>query len=356
MSSHVVTPVDLRKSVERWVSDGVISADQGEQILAAENVPAEDAGGQTHPMVSTSLVTEALAYVGGVIILAAVGWITAENWSSMTANARIALTGSVAVLLLGAGMAVPLRLGDVASRFRSVLWLLSAGAFAGFMAVLATEQFDWSEEDVALFVSASALTYAALLWWRHGEPLQQVAVFIGFIATAATLTTQLPHGPDELPGVAVCGVGLVWLALAWGEVLSYPRLGMLMGVVAAIFGAMTTVSYDWGNVLAISVLVLVVVSAVLVRSLPLLAVSAVGSLLTLPQMMNRYFEGSVAAPLVMVAVGLVMVGGAIYTARRKKEARPTASRHIPFSSRTAGLMGAALVALGFAVAIVAIGV
>lgn len=288
MSSHVVTtPDDLRRSVERWIFAGVISADQGHQILAAENIRS-----QAHPVVSTSLVTEALAYVGGVIVVAALSWVTADYWSSMTAVARLTLVGSVAVLLFGAGLAVPARLGDIAVRLRSVLWLLSTGAFAGFMALLATEQFDWSEEDVALFVSVGALAYAALLWWRHVELLQQVAVLIAIIGAATALTVQLPNGPDSLPGVAVCGVGLAWLALSWGELLPHPKVGMVLGAVSALFGAMTTVNYDWGNVLAMAVLVLVVVSAVLVRSLPLLAVSALGALMTLPQMMNRYFAGS----------------------------------------------------------------
>ena len=357
MSTHVhATPVDLRRSVEKWVAGGVISADQGEQILAAESVPAVPVPPvEARPAVATSLVTEALAYVGGVIILAAVSWLTSQYWSSMSTTARLALFGAIAVLLLVGGWSVPLRLGDVAVRLRSVLWVLSVGAFAAFAGLLAGDQLDWSEEHVALFVSATTLVYSALLWWRHDQPLQHVAAFIGVVATAATLTTLLPGGPDALPGAAICGVGLAWLSLSWGEVITYPALGMLLGPVAAVFGTLTTIGYDWGTVLTIAVLVLLVVAAVLVRSLPMLAVSALGALLTLPGMMSRYFEDSIAAPLVLVAVGVAMVGGAIWMARSNKETGSRRSRGIPLGSRRAGLVGAAVITLGFTAAIVVAG-
>jgi len=150
-------------------------------------------------------------------------------------------------------------------------------------------------------------------------------------------------------------VGLAWLSLSWGEVITYPALGMLLGPVAAVFGTLTTIGYDWGTVLTIAVLVLLVVAAVLVRSLPMLAVSALGALLTLPGMMSRYFEDSIAAPLVLVAVGVAMVGGAIWMARSNKETGSRRSRGIPLGSRRAGLVGAAVITLGFTAAIVVAG-
>ncbi len=346
---------DLDRAVGHWVAAGIISVEQGHRILSAESLPpGAEAGAPAAP--ASSLVTEALAYIGGAITLAAVGWATVDYWADLDTAARLGLLAAVVAMLLGAGAAVPLRAGEVARRLRSVLWVLSVAALSGFAAVLAIDAFAWSDDDAALFASVFALCYAGLLWWSFREPFQHAVALTGVLATAGTATGQLPVGTDALAGLAVCGAGAAWLVLSWARAFSQPVLGMVLGAAGAVVGVIATGESDWGNVLAVVVLVLLALLGVLLRSLPLLAVAAVGALLALPPMMDRYFEGSTTAALTLVSVGLVMVGAAIHLARRQRrpdQDRPARGRSHP--SRTAGVVAAACIVAATTAAVVTLG-
>jgi hypothetical protein len=63
-----------------------------------------------------SLVTEAVGYLGGVIVVVALGLITGQFWPSLPTSTRLALAGGVTVVLLAAGWAVPGRSGGPGRR------------------------------------------------------------------------------------------------------------------------------------------------------------------------------------------------------------------------------------------------
>jgi hypothetical protein len=79
-----------------------------------------------------------------------------------------------------------------------------------------------------------------------------------------------------------------------------------------------TLPTNVGMVLALCTVVAVVVLAVVVRDLLLLAVGALGALNVLPVVVNEWFPGELAAPLVLLVVGALLVTAAVYTAKRGK--------------------------------------
>jgi len=69
--------------------------------------------------------------------------------------------------------------------------------------------------------------------------------------------------------------------------------------------------------LANATVVALVTAAVLIRDLLLLGVGAVGVLITVPVIFDRYFEGELAAPLALLGAGVLLIGLGVITARRR---------------------------------------
>jgi hypothetical protein len=322
MRRHVIeVPADLSVLLDHWVAGGFITREQAERIrsepTAAFPRPASAAAPALAPAERTSLVTEALGYLGGVLILVAAGLITARFWDDMALGVRLGLVAAAAVLLLGAGAAIPDRLGGAGDRLRAVLWLLSAVATGAFLGLLADDGFNWQGEDVLLLAGAGTASYGAVLWWRHRSILQQLAVFVALTVTASAATARLLGDEEALPGLSIWGVAVVWFALGWGGLIMPRRAAYVLGGIGALLGAGITMTADWGLALGLATAAALVGVAVLFGDLVLLAVGAIGALQILPNAVSRWFPGALAAPLALLAVGIVLVAAAVYTARRR---------------------------------------
>lgn len=310
-------PVPLTSLLEEWVADQLITPEQAARILRRRDVLVQaPPAARQQPHERSSLVIEALGYLGGVIILVASILIASLYWEQVGTSARLVIVGGVAAVLLGAGFAVPERLEEVGLRLRSVLWLLSTGAFAGFLGLLGAEALNMASKDVFLLTSSGVTAYAVALWLVGRTFVQQLVMMVGFMLTAAALTNELGVN-DELPGFAVWGVALIWLLLGWGGVVEPRRFVIVFGAAGMFIGALTTIPTYAGIGLALLTAVAVVATAVLLRDLLLLAVGAIGTLLVLPSAVIELFPGDLAAPIVMLAIGALLVGAGLFVARRQ---------------------------------------
>ena len=334
--------VPLTSLLETWVADQLITPEQADRILVRGQVAVQAPPPEQKRPARSSLVIEALGYLGGVIILVASILVASLYWDQVTTTARLVILGSVAGLLLAAGFAVPERLEDVGIRLRSVLLLLSTGALAGFLGVLGADALDMADQDVFLLISAGVTVYAIGLWLISQTLVQQLAMMLGVMLTAAALTNELDVS-QALPGLAVWGVALIWVVLGWGGVLEPRRFVMVFGAAGMFVGAMTTIPTNAGNVLALVTAAAVVATAVLFRDLLLLAVGAFGTLLVLPAVIIEWFPGSLAAPIAMLAVGAVLVGAALFVARRR-HTKPAPS--VPIHDFSVGTPAVAMWAAG----------
>ena len=145
--------VPLTSLLETWVADQLITPEQADRILVRGDVVVQAPPAvQERPHERSSLVIEALGYLGGVIILVASILIASLYWDQVGTAARLVIVGGVAAVLLAAGFAIPERLEDVGIRLRSVLWLLSTGAFAGFLGLLGADALNMAGKDVFLLI------------------------------------------------------------------------------------------------------------------------------------------------------------------------------------------------------------
>ena len=300
----------LAASVAAWVGDGIISEEQGQRILA--RTPT---GPTMHPA-SSSIVAEALGYVGGVVVVVGGLLIGARYWAEISVPARVAVLGGGAAGLVIAGAAVPPRLGAAAHRLRAVLWTASLAALASTLVVLAVDVLDLTDQRVALVASAGTAALGLLLYRREGSYLLQLACGVAVLAAAGSATAVVVE-PETTPGVAIWAVGAVWLLLGWGQVLAPRRAVMAVGGIAMIVGGMFTIQHDIGVAAALLTAALLVVVSLVAHDPLMLAVGVLGAFQVLPVAVQHWFPDSVVAPLLLVVLGLALVGLAVLVVRRQ---------------------------------------
>jgi hypothetical protein len=348
-------PVPLSSLVEQWVAAGVVSAEQARRMTSYDDVlvtldgPPPDA----HRRRPSTVAMEALGYIGGVVVLVSSILIMNLYWSDLSDGVRATVVALASAALLGAGFATSVQRGDVGVRLRSVLWLAATGAFAGFLALLTADILDLDEADAAALASAGTAAGAAALWWLHRHLPQQMATMVALMVTAGSLVNDVAPSHDSLPGLGAWTVAATWLLLGWGGLLR-PRLVVLpLGAAAMVVSASMTLPTNAGFVLAIGTVAFVVALAVLQSDLLLLAVGAMGTLMVLPAAATEWFPDSDAVPFVLLAMGLLLVLAAVWTARRHRDRPREPGRDWGRLPRTTALVAAGVV-LVVAMVIVAV--
>jgi hypothetical protein len=100
--------VPLNVLVDGWLRDGLISSEQAVQLVAPTSaLPALSAAAPAREGVP--VVAEALAYVGGAVVVAGTSLLTAYYWSDLTAGWRFLLLAVVTAC--SSGRAPPCRGG-----------------------------------------------------------------------------------------------------------------------------------------------------------------------------------------------------------------------------------------------------
>lgn len=305
----------LDEHLARWVADGVVSPVQAEAIRAEEHAlaPVEER--------RTSMVTEALGYVGGVLVVVASILLAATVWDDLSVNARLGLVGAAAALLVGVGALMPAEPGSVGERVRSAVWVLSTGATAFFLGRLANDKFDLTGADVGVFLAAGSALQAALLW-RASRMVAQQVVFAGALAaTAATSLAEIgleEEASGSVPALGILAVGVAWLLLAGRGPLVPLRAARVLGAVGLVIGATVVQAWDWTRPVSLLAVAGLVAFAVWRSDLALLAIATVGILAVLPASVVAWFPGAVSAPLALLVTGAVLVLLALRAVRARR--------------------------------------
>jgi len=308
-------PGALREQLARWAAAGLIDPDQADRIEATERERAVALPGRRLP-----LVAEVLGYVGAVIAITAIVVTVHQIWKHVPTAAEMATAGVIAVGLLLVGAALRTDTDPALARLRSALWLLSMACAAAFVAVLTGRYLQLADADGALMTAAASLVYAVPLWWRNRSGLQHLAAFGAAVAVFETGIDRI----DPRAGALPFGIALWVFALAWGIAVSRGRLvpapiGMLLSGAGALAGAIIAMGHAAGVLLAMTTVAGLFACGVLMHQVPLIGIGAVGTLYVVPDVVTRYLPGSVAAPLAVAVVGMVLLGIALWLARQRKE-------------------------------------
>lgn len=336
---------DVAALLDRWVEQGLLSGEQAAAIRTAEATAAP----APRP---ASLVGEALGYVGGVLVLVAAGTIAGRFWSGLGPGGQLAVLTGAALALLGAGTALPPRLGPPGQRLRAVCWLLGTGLATGALALLGEAFLDLGGAATTLLAGAGTAVLAGALWARHRGILQQAALVAALAVTAGAAAALLPHGNEQVVGLAVWGVGASWSLLSWART-GRDRVGVVCGATAAVVGSLLTLAAGWGTALALITAAGLVLAGVAARELVLLGVGALATLLVVPSLVARWFPDTLVAPVALLVTGAVLVAVALRVARGRGAPRPARTGR-PVRPVVAGALAGA-VALVVAATVLAMG-
>jgi hypothetical protein len=194
--------VDILGRLDQWVEKGLVTSDQ-----AAAIKEFEQAGGEIgHPGIAP--IIQALLYMGSALTLAALGTIYWRFYEDLSKVLRVTIPALLAAVLAAAGWFTARRTDADLRRFGGVLWLLSTGAFAGFLSELIMP--DELAGDWSLFLVGTALAlWAGVLFALSSQTTTQLGFFGSTVVAAVALPFALTHGfADEST--------IVWLALSFG--------------------------------------------------------------------------------------------------------------------------------------------
>jgi hypothetical protein len=305
-----MAPLTLERKAEswlddharRWVSAGIISAEQADGIKNYEQVADE------RPPQRLGIAAEVAAYVGSVLALMGGLTVVGPNWEDMALAGRVGV--GVAVMAIGfiSGRWI-MKLGEAgATRLGSFLWAVGTGGIAIAMAAVMQEIEPEDEAVTAIAIGIPIMAVSLGLWRNLDRPLQVVAAAIGFAVTT--------FGLVELADVSPWVAGVVFLAfgaaVAIGAIsdLVKPRLVALgVGSFGAYIGGfmLGDLNEHVGPAVALLVAIAATAFALRDRLIPLLVAGVVGALIATQALLATTFSGAVAA-LVVTLLGIVIVG------------------------------------------------
>lgn len=132
-------------------------------------------------------------------------------------------------------------------------------------------------------------------------------------------------------------------------------MGTFLGAAGGVIASVTTLDEGWGVVLGLATVAAVIGLALLFRDLLILGVGAIGTLLLLPPIMDRYFPGALAPALVLLALGVLLVAAAVYTTRRRGDAAPGTDPRWATGTRRVGALTALVVVVAASVVVTVAG-
>ncbi|MDP2182150.1 MAG: hypothetical protein Q8K99_06240 [Actinomycetota bacterium] len=280
------------------------------------------------------MVSEIAGYVGTAFLAAGGVALVAGFWEEIGVFGRVAVPAIGTVAAYTAGTFID-RIDDQPAR-RLAQMLLGTGivatAVTAAMAanpiavhVLGTPtaaEIDYVGTWTALSGGVAGTLAGGITWW-----LRKGGITLLAFSGAVFMTTQLAFelaAPDTLdfwiPGVVVLAVGLTWVALGATERLTPSNMALAFGSFTTISGLMMLQNTNqgepqaWAAWLGIAASVAAIAGSIPLRRGVLLGFGAAGVVMFTLQSVLSFFEGQIAAPILLLVAGVVFIGMAVLVA------------------------------------------
>jgi len=329
MGSKTDSPAepDRHELLARWTAAGLIDAAQANRIEAVEEGRERlPAASPTAPRLP--LVVEALGYLGAVVAMAG-GFVAVHQfWPHVPTGAELAFFGLAAGVLTVTGAMLSTKCQPALGRLRSVLWLLATASAVALASVLAHRVLRMSGNSASSVTAATWAACAIPLWWRARSALTQLSMFGGAVAVVETTINQMVSSVTgwEL-GLGLWALSALWGAAAWRGYLAPRTAALAASGSGALIGAIVTMHSAAGTALALVTVAGLLAVGVVFRQVLMLGLGAAGVLWVVPVTANRYLPGSVAAPLTVAVVGILLLTVALWLARTRARTRVPPRQH-----------------------------
>lgn len=275
-----------------------------------------------------SLLTEALAYVGAILLLA--GGIAAigQRWDSIGVWGRVGILAGTAAFFLLVGIVVHRVREPAIQRLVGVVWFLSV-ACAGWAVALATLDKNQNPTAVtALAAGAAVSLYSAILWMVRRRALQNAALFAGLVITICGVIATAAGGAESAPSLAYAltlwGFGLAWTWLGWQRYVEPVWVTIPSGVLLALIAPSFTVGeHGWVYAIGIATAAAAMAVSVPQQNTPLLALGTLAMFGYVTAVVVQYFHRSLGVPGALTITGVLILCLAVISARLMRAARPS---------------------------------
>lgn len=287
-------------------------------LLATENA-AE--GQQASRRIS--LLTEALAYVGAILILAGGIAAVSQRWHAMTGWGRVSVLAGAAAVFLLAGIVVRRVREPAVKRLVDVVWFLSVACAAGAVGFAAHDVYGITAPVTALAVGAGITGYSVVLWLVRQRALENLAVFTGLVVLICGVIFTVDDSPPSLPfAVALWVFGVAWAGLGWQRYIQPLWVTVPCGVLLALVApSLAAGDYGWVYAIGIATAAGAIAASVPLRNTPLLALGSLAMFGYVTSVVVRYFRESLGVPGALASTGVLILGLAIVTARLMRATR-----------------------------------
>lgn len=271
-----------------------------------------------------SLLTEAVAYVGAILLLA--GGITAigQRWDDMDKWAQVGVLAAAAAFFLLVGTAVRRVHEPAIQRLVGVVWFLSVGGVAWAVGLATLDVHGNLGTFTILAVGVAVTVYSTVLWLLRRRALQNVAVFAGLVvAICGTVVAIADPAPALAFALALWGFGLVWAGLGWRRYVEPMWVSIPSGVVLALVAPSFGIDgHGWLYAIGIATAAAAMAASVPLRNTPLLALGTLAMFGYVTSAVVQYFGESLGVPAALAVTGLLIIGLAVVTARLMRMTRP----------------------------------
>jgi hypothetical protein len=297
---------NLAERLDSWVAERLISRADAEAIAAFDAGRPPIPGGR-----GVTPVTEALAYLGAALAVAAGGTVVGGEWDGLSTAGRIAVPGAIWLVLFGVGWWIRGVTSPPQVRLARVLWLLSAAALAWTVSSVVANGF--RAERWPLWSGAAVVLFAGVLYLALPGTLQQLALVGGVILFAVGLAEE----SWTAMGVAFWAIGAAWILLGWRRVLVEPGTASTVGSLLVLIGALLfSIRHEvvgaWLSVLTAAGLIGVSVG---IRHTSMLVLGAIGLFFSTFGTIQRYVEGTTGIAIGLLAAGVVVLALSLIVSR-----------------------------------------
>jgi hypothetical protein len=271
-----------------------------------------------------SLLTEAVAYIGAILIMAGGIAAISQRWHDITGWGRVGVFAGAAMFFLLAGIVVRRVHEPAIQRLADVVWFLSVAGAAGAIGFAASGVYGNSPAVTALAVGIGITVYAAALWLARRHALENLALFTGLIVTICGSIFTADSSPPPLPfAIALWVFGLAWAGLGWRRYVEPLWVTVPSGVILALIApSLAAGEYGWVYAIGIATAAAAMAASVPLRNTPLLAVGTLAMFGYVTSVAVRYFHESLGVPGALAITGVLVLGLAAVTTRLMHATHP----------------------------------
>jgi len=285
------------------------------------------------PAQRASVIAEVAGYVGVALAVGGAGVLLNEYWDELGVVGRVVLPLVGSVVGYGSALLLERAKTGSARRLSQVLFGIGAITAAVTAAMVARPIIDgmqpagnvdpaFSEKWTALVGGIAGMVSGGVTWWLRKGSITQI-VFIGAILmTVITgMGILMPEGEQMwIPALLLSAIGIAWVVLGALDRLLPSNTAIAAGSVVAIIGLQMLQRTNqgepvmWGSWLALGLAAAAIVVSVIIRRGVLLGFGASALVMFSITTIMTVFEGRIAAPILILIIGVVLIVVAVAVA------------------------------------------